>query len=274
MWLMTDLGFFSIVQKPEDKGTGLLTIRSRVRSDLEALGKRLNFKGEIAEKDGNDYPYRARASQADVAAALAQLAANIDYSNFKDRVKAVQGPARAAAYNGVWNVLYGLETNEKKIAKPSVLPARPIVAAAKPADHLSAGGVLINDAGHVLLREPTNHFGGYVWTFAKGRIDPGETPEQTALREVREETGYRANIVEAIPGQFEGTTGSTVMFIMRPVGTPDKPQSSETNATKWVTFEEAKQLISLTTSDKGRERDLSILQAALALSIKLVYGRC
>ena len=29
----------------------------------------------------------------------------------------------------------------------------------------------------------------------KGSIDPGERPEQTALREVREETGVRADVV-------------------------------------------------------------------------------
>ena len=51
------------------------------------------------------------------------------------------------------------------------------------------GGVLINDAGHVLLREPANHYGGYVWTFAKGNPDPGESAEEAALREVLEETG-------------------------------------------------------------------------------------
>ncbi len=53
------------------------------------------------------------------------------------------------------------------------------------------GGVIINEAGLVLLREPSNHHGGYVWTFAKGRAKPGEAPEQAALREVLEETGDR-----------------------------------------------------------------------------------
>lgn len=37
MWLITPIGFFSIVQKPGDKQNGTLTVRSRVRSDLEAL---------------------------------------------------------------------------------------------------------------------------------------------------------------------------------------------------------------------------------------------
>ena len=55
------------------------------------------------------------------------------------------------------------------------------------------GGVVINDQGEILLREPRNHFDGYVWTFPKGRPEkeqrPGETPEETAFREVLEETG-------------------------------------------------------------------------------------
>ncbi|MFM2148283.1 MAG: hypothetical protein RLZZ187_589 [Pseudomonadota bacterium] len=117
MWLMTDIGFFSIVEKPADKGSGLLTIRSRMRSDLEAFGQRCRFSGGITAEAGTDYPYRAAARKADVAAALAQLAADIDYPNFKDRVKTVQGSARAAAYGDVWSVLYDLEKNEQKARK-------------------------------------------------------------------------------------------------------------------------------------------------------------
>jgi hypothetical protein len=116
MWLMTDIGFFSIVQKPADKALGRLTIRSRVRSDLEALGKRFGFFDAITEDTGTDYPYRTTARKADLAAALAQLATDIDYPNFKDRVKKVQGSARAAAYSDVWGVLYDLEKTRKQAA--------------------------------------------------------------------------------------------------------------------------------------------------------------
>jgi hypothetical protein len=38
-WLITPLGFFSIVCKPADEEQGTLTVRSCVKSDLEALRK-------------------------------------------------------------------------------------------------------------------------------------------------------------------------------------------------------------------------------------------
>ena len=40
-----------------------------------------------------------------------------------------------------------------------------------------------------------------------GLSDPGETPEQTALRELREETGYVAEVLETSPVMFNGELG-------------------------------------------------------------------
>ena len=37
MWLITPTGFFSIVQKPTDAQANTLTVRARVRQDLETL---------------------------------------------------------------------------------------------------------------------------------------------------------------------------------------------------------------------------------------------
>lgn len=37
MWVVTDFGFFSVVQKPGDAEAGTLTVRARVRGDLEAV---------------------------------------------------------------------------------------------------------------------------------------------------------------------------------------------------------------------------------------------
>ena len=52
----------------------------------------------------------------------------------------------------------------------------------------SAGGVVIHDGRALLIRMKTLA-GDLVWTFPKGHIEAGETPEAAALREVREETG-------------------------------------------------------------------------------------
>lgn len=136
----------------------------------------------------------------------------------------------------------------------------------KPDDWPSAkaqayGGVLLRNTGHILLREPTNHFDGYVWTFAKGKPDPGETPEATALREVQEETGYQAEVVDILPGVFHSGLSSNAYYVMCPVGAQGRPQW-ETQRTRWVDFDTAAALIAETINVKGRERDLAVLAAA------------
>ncbi len=110
MWLITTFGFFSIVEKPEDQGTGQLTVRARVREDLEQLQARyLPALGPISELDHADYRFRARATRDDVARALAEAARDIDYDNFKNTVADRQGYDRAKAYGRVWQELYRLQ---------------------------------------------------------------------------------------------------------------------------------------------------------------------
>lgn len=55
----------------------------------------------------------------------------------------------------------------------------------------AAGGLVIDDAGRLLLIERTVN-GVHEVRLPKGHIDPGETPEAAACREVCEETGYCA----------------------------------------------------------------------------------
>jgi ADP-ribose pyrophosphatase YjhB (NUDIX family) len=88
----------------------------------------------------------------------------------------------------------------------------------------------------------------------------GETPEQTALRVVREELGVEARIIKALPGVFGGDTSRTQFFLMRHVRDIGKP-SGETRETRWVSSADARLLIQKTKTIKGRQRDLAILGA-------------
>lgn len=64
----------------------------------------------------------------------------------------------------------------------------------------AAGGLVFNPAGEALFIYRMG-----LWDLPKGKIDPGETPLEAALREVREETG----LTELSPGPELPTTYHT-----------------------------------------------------------------
>jgi 8-oxo-dGTP pyrophosphatase MutT (NUDIX family) len=64
----------------------------------------------------------------------------------------------------------------------------------------SAGGVLvrrIRGVPHLAAIRPQGKQEG-VWALPKGNLDPGETPAETAVREVLEETGVHGRLVEKL----------------------------------------------------------------------------
>jgi 8-oxo-dGTP diphosphatase len=122
--------------------------------------------------------------------------------------------------------------------------------------------VIFNSEGKVLLREPKDHFDGYHWTYPKGRADHGESPEEAALRETREETGIEAEIIAPIPGSFEGGTSDNKFFLMRPIK-EHGDYHWETDNIHWADPEEAKEMIQQSTNGLGQRRDLAVLDAAM-----------
>lgn len=114
MWLLTPIGFFSIVCKPEDVATGTLTVRARVKADLSNLREHLLPElGEILKSPNNDYRYRAQAPRDAVARAMARSIEQLDYENFKHEVGRQQGYERVRVYHDVWDVLYGLQDSSR-----------------------------------------------------------------------------------------------------------------------------------------------------------------
>jgi 8-oxo-dGTP pyrophosphatase MutT (NUDIX family) len=62
--------------------------------------------------------------------------------------------------------------------------------------HRSAGGLVV-DGSRILLISTQD---GRRWQLPKGHIEEGETAEQAAVREVREETGVTGRVVASLPG--------------------------------------------------------------------------
>jgi hypothetical protein len=110
MWLVSDRGFYSVVDKGDREG--YLCVRARLRQDLYnlfELDSMNGYRDEVIETDNSDYRYRVYVRREDWAAAASDLAGEIDYPNFKSEVAAMQGDDRARTYMRVWSALAELQ---------------------------------------------------------------------------------------------------------------------------------------------------------------------
>ena len=106
MWVMTTVGFYSVVEDREREGNVL--VRARDRGDIDAIAARLG-DAEVLATPSRDYAFRVSVPRAAWADALRELAEEVDYDNFKSAVGARQGHARARVYGSVWQTLLALQ---------------------------------------------------------------------------------------------------------------------------------------------------------------------
>lgn len=128
----------------------------------------------------------------------------------------------------------------------------------------SAGGIIFRVNGQKiewLIRRPapnpgfTGHLG---WNLPRGLIDEGEKMEEAALREVREEAGVGAKIIEKLPSlkifytnnQGEKIAKFITFFLMEWVTDLPGGFGWETAEIKWVSIEEAQQLLAHSNEKK------------------------
>ncbi len=126
----------------------------------------------------------------------------------------------------------GAEVGARRDAATREIEAQPVVAAIV----TSGLGVLVG----------RRNDGKPPWTFIAGEPEPGERPEDTAIREVKEETGLRIQAGEVIGERVHSKTGRTVIYMAAaPTHGTDAfvADRDELAEVRWVSLDEADELL-------------------------------
>ena len=125
----------------------------------------------------------------------------------------------------------------------------------------SCGAVIFNDLSDERYFLVVKNNNGRYWGFPKGHIEIGETEEQTALREVKEETnldveildGFRKTSVYRLFGQVKK---KVVIFLAQASSKKVTVQNSEIEKFKWLKKEDIYEAL-------NHRNDLRIFEAAV-----------
>ena len=133
---------------------------------------------------------------------------------------------------------------------------------------VAAGGVVYRHGPDGLEVALAGRFSDGTWVFPKGTPDGQETLEQTALREVREETGLDVRAVSPL-GQVEywfaagpeRVRKAVHFYLMEPIGGDTSLHDHEYDEVRWVPVQEARRMLSFDTYRDVLDRALAAIAA-------------
>ena len=102
--------------------------------------------------------------------------------------------------------------------------------------------------GNIELLLIKNQNGGH-WSFPKGHVEEGETEEQTAVREIMEETGIEVMLDTSFRRVItyspkKETTKDVIYFLAKAITYDYTPQEEEIAQIKWVEINHAASILS------------------------------
>jgi 8-oxo-dGTP pyrophosphatase MutT (NUDIX family) len=118
------------------------------------------------------------------------------------------------------------------------------------------------------------------WTLPKGTPNPGESREQTAIREVGEETGLEVRITDVLDSieywfvQRGTRIHKTVhYFLMEPVGGDLSRHDHEFDQVRWIRFDQAADFLTFETERSLVARAGEVVDPAGAAARSAAAGR-
>jgi excisionase family DNA binding protein len=122
-------------------------------------------------------------------------------------------------------------------------PNAPQHDSAKPVPQPVVAAIVTSDLGVLVGRR---NDGKPLWTFIAGEIEPGESPADAGIREVKEETGLQVDAGQEIGRRVHPATGRTMIYMAaRPTHGTDifVGDRDELSEVRWVTRTEAEGLM-------------------------------
>lgn len=102
-----------------------------------------------------------------------------------------------------------------------------------------AAAVIVHEGRVLMVRRRVSE-GSLCWQFPAGKVEPGETREDAAVRETREETGLAVTVVKRLGERVHPETGGPMSYIACEVlgGTAHVAAPDELADLAWVTHGE------------------------------------
>jgi 8-oxo-dGTP diphosphatase len=138
-------------------------------------------------------------------------------------------------------------------------------------DQISAGGIAFRYVGSDLQIAIVSVKPGLRWQLPKGIVDAGETPEFTAVREVREEAGIETELlrlIETIEYWYQRVQyGKRIryhkfvhFYLLRYQSGDVAEHDHEVEESRWVNFDEALEMLTFKSERGVVEKAFEILK--------------
>lgn len=135
--------------------------------------------------------------------------------------------------------------------------------------HVSAGGLVCRPENGEILVVLISRMGGKVWCLPKGHVEKGESFEEAALREVREETGLESRIVEQLGDvqywyydkwEKKRIFKTVHFFLLSYSGGDVQNHDREVDEARWFSLSKAEELLSYPSERNIFEKAKAVIE--------------